>query len=180
MQTKHAEHRISPRTLVTRLNQLPETYRGITLSGGEPLDQSRALDAFFEEVHVFFPHWDIILFSGYTWKNLRKDSSRRKMVTRHVDLLIDGPYQQAIPSRHPLAGSGNQRLIALSRKGESLLHDCDLMVNTAWNLGVPSQSRLGFSMPAFLIGILSPEQRRQVHQMLGVRSGEPHHRKQVT
>jgi hypothetical protein len=58
-----------------------------------------------------------------------------------TDLLIDGPFVLARRSlEHPFVGSLNQRLIALSEKGDRLLEDIVMPV------GVPPVERIRFGV----------------------------------
>ncbi len=106
-------------TLVRRMAALdlllPLT--GITISGGEPVDQAEALGEMLEALHRSKPEWDIILYSGYTLREIERMEPGARRLLSLVDILIDGPYVSGSPSSHPLAGSGNQGIHPLSPRG---------------------------------------------------------------
>ncbi len=99
--------------------------RGITLSGGEPFMQAGPLAQLAQAVHA--EGGDVVTYTGYRLEQLvaRADQeSGVQALLAETDLLIDGPFVLARRSlEHPFVGSLNQRLIALSEKGEQLLED---------------------------------------------------------
>lgn len=169
-QTRNVRQRISPTILFEHLRSLDRSFRGLTISGGEPLDQPAGLELLLRLVRQEASEWDVILYTGYKWKNLSPDARRHRVITEGVDLLIDGPFCDHLPSRHPLTGSGNQTLIAISNKGRALLHDSQTLPASNWDLG-----RFSFDTwnpvlidggQHFLIGVLDPVTRRAVHRRM--------------
>ena len=112
------------------ISRLLELYRknplirGITFSGGEPFLQAGPLAQLARAVHA--EGCDIVTY--------------RALLTE-TDLLIDGPFVLARRSlEHPFVGSLNQRLIALSEKGDRLLEDIVMP------LGVQPVERIRFGV----------------------------------
>lgn len=93
-------------------NALDKPYiRGITISGGNPLDQSNEIFLLVCEITKKFPTKDVWLYSGYTYEELRHSREKMKALCG-VDVLVDGPYieeQRDITLK--FRGSKNQRLI---------------------------------------------------------------------
>ena len=93
-------------------NALDKSYiRGITISGGNPLDQSHDIFLLINEIQEKFPNKDIWLYSGYTYEEICKSKEMFKVVS-NIDILVDGPYiegQRDITLK--FRGSKNQRLI---------------------------------------------------------------------
>lgn len=104
---------------------------GVTLTGGDPFEQPEALLRFlhlidtsedFEEgaLKLDLPK-GIICFTGYTLEEIFElpgaegDAARRCL--NHIDLLIDGRFEQDKRVDHVLAGSSNQRFHFLDRPG---------------------------------------------------------------
>jgi anaerobic ribonucleoside-triphosphate reductase activating protein len=102
---------------------------GLTVSGGEPLEQAPHLVQLLELVRE--QPWDlsIALFSGYseteldrgnylcfplTWRTLKRGLWRR--IRRTLDFAVLGRYNRLAPSRDPLITSGNQRLRLYSER----------------------------------------------------------------
>ena len=89
--------------------------RGITISGGNPLDQAGEIFYLICEIKRKFPTKDIWLYSGYTYEDLRQSREKMKVVVS-VDVLVDGPYieeQRDITLK--FRGSKNQRLIDVKK-----------------------------------------------------------------
>ena len=92
---------------------------GVTLLGGEPFEQAGPLGELARTARAL--GLSVIAFTGYTIEELqaREDPSTNELLG-HIDLLIDGPYQEALRDfSRPWAGSSNQRFLFLSdRYGE--------------------------------------------------------------
>ena len=95
-----------------------EALEGITISGGEPFDQPKALAALLDALHLWrrtsaLP-LDILCYSGYPLKTLQK---RHAALLQKLDALIPEPYVDAAPLTQLWRGSANQSLILLSPLG---------------------------------------------------------------
>ncbi|MBI4422676.1 MAG: radical SAM protein [Elusimicrobia bacterium] len=96
--------------LAGRINRA-SGLRGITLSGGEPLEQPEALR---ELLSLLDPRLDRVLFTGFAWPEIQGDP-RRAALAREVDLLVAGRYLAARRSEGaPWAGSENKTVLALT------------------------------------------------------------------
>ena len=102
--------------------------RGITLSGGEPMDQARQLLPLAKS--VIGRSRDIVIFSGYTFEQLLEMSEKRPEIKELLSLsflLVDGQYmeeQRDLTLR--FCGSRNQRLIDVAKSlkaGAAVLSD---------------------------------------------------------
>ena len=82
---------------------------GLTISGGEPFEQSVSLAELCKLVHQ---HSDlsILAYTGYELEILQKRSSADRMFLEQLDLLIDGEYRQELRGPYLWRGSANQRL----------------------------------------------------------------------
>ncbi|MBS7224842.1 MAG: anaerobic ribonucleoside-triphosphate reductase activating protein [Clostridiaceae bacterium] len=86
---------------------------GLTLSGGDPLFPGNREDIFAlcREVKAKFPAKTIWLYTGYEWEDVRE-----LPVMQFVDVLVDGPYIEAVRNTGLLwRGSGNQRVIDVQK-----------------------------------------------------------------
>lgn len=97
---------------------------GITISGGEPFLQGEALAFLGEEIHKL--GGNVITYTGYTHMELIKlqmNTPSVKKLLQETDLLVDGPFilDERTVDR-PFIGSANQKIISLSKRGDSLLH----------------------------------------------------------
>lgn len=80
---------------------------GITISGGEPMIQAKALYELVEKVRQLRPELTVIVFSGFRLEELKSEDQRR--LVGSIDLLIDGEYVDALNEGRGLRGSSNQR-----------------------------------------------------------------------
>ena len=103
---------VAPRDLAQRIMAL-DGIDGVTFTGGEPFLQSAglaALAALLGERGL-----SVVTFTGYTLEQLRlSQDPDQQMLLARTDLLVDGPYVEALRDRLPLRGSTNQRLHYLS------------------------------------------------------------------
>lgn len=85
-------------------------HDGLSLSGGDPLHpQNRA--AILQLCQAFkarYPQKNIWLWTGYLFEEI----SELELV-RYLDVVIDGKYQQDLPTVKPWRGSDNQRMFRL-------------------------------------------------------------------
>jgi anaerobic ribonucleoside-triphosphate reductase activating protein len=86
---------------------------GITMSGGEPLDQTEQLVALLTDLRgrPRLTDKDRLLYTGYAYSTV---SGRHAAVLPLVDAIISGPYVASKPSDHPWIGSANQVLTLLT------------------------------------------------------------------
>ena len=102
---------------------------GITLSGGEPFDQPKALGALLDALVAWRREcgleFDILCYSGYRVEKLRKDHPR---LLGRIDALMCDPYVESLATARPWRGSDNQRLVPLTALGHSRY---DAYVDTA-------------------------------------------------
>lgn len=102
--------------------------KGVTFSGGEPLDQPEALNEFAEMLKSKGYH--IIVFSGYTYEQILKDPKKFE-VLKKIDVLIDGRFDIKLRSLSlNFRGSSNQRVINVQ---ESLKRENNEVVLMGWD-----------------------------------------------
>jgi anaerobic ribonucleoside-triphosphate reductase activating protein len=96
-----------------RLLDLCGDHDGLSLSGGDPLlpANREAIADLCRRFKDRYPHKDIWLWTGYLYEEVEGLEW-----LRDVDVLIDGPYRQDLPTMLPWRGSDNQRLLDLARR----------------------------------------------------------------
>jgi anaerobic ribonucleoside-triphosphate reductase activating protein len=152
--------------LLRRILAIRLPLDGITLTGGEPVDQANAISGLLDRLFTERPEWNTLLFTGYTLDEiLGRDESARRLL-RLTDILVDGPFRQKVPAAHPLAGSGNQRVHYLSQRGRKLMAEVEGTPAGAFELGIGS----GFTH--MLIGIGKPAKRAALIQALSKQDSE--------
>lgn len=92
-----------------------QQIEGITLSGGEPLEQPAAVLDFLQRIAAM--HLSVVLFSGCTLAEIQNQPLGPEIL-RHVDILVAGPFVQSRPAKEPLLGSANQTVHFLSNRYE--------------------------------------------------------------
>ena len=101
---------------------------GLTVSGGEPLEQAEALEALVTELRKEIPGLSVGLFSGYTERELARGHFRSgdlcpthrtkswQNIRRCLDFAVLGRFNKGLPSRLPLVSSSNQELVLISSR----------------------------------------------------------------
>lgn len=93
---------------------------GITISGGEPFDQPKALAKLLDGLHrwrnMLTRPFDILCYSGYRLEKLQKEHAA---LLAKLDAIICDPFVEALPTARWWRGSDNQRLIVLSELGQA-------------------------------------------------------------
>ena len=84
----------------------PEGPPGVTISGGEPLDQREALLDLLERLNVRGAR-DILIYSGYVKEKVLAACPR---LPELVAALVDGPFIRGAATASPWKGSENQTL----------------------------------------------------------------------
>jgi len=79
---------------------------GITLSGGEPLLQAKELSILAKAVQG--AGLTVMIFTGYSKMPSNPDVQK---LLRYTDMVIAGKFDPTKPSKVPLIGSSNQRVI---------------------------------------------------------------------
>ena len=88
---------------------------GITISGGDPLEQEyELLELLFLLKEIKLPK-GIILFTGFSRNEIRENPIREKCL-QYIDVLIDGRYEKNLKVNLSLRGSSNQEFYFFSNK----------------------------------------------------------------
>lgn len=91
--------------------------RGVTTSGGDPFYRNNR--AHLHETVKSIRGWcgskrDIWIYTGYLYEDLMKDDLCKDILSM-ADVLVDGPYVDALKDTLKFRGSSNQRIIDLSK-----------------------------------------------------------------
>ena len=105
-------------TMQEILYDLSKPYiKGLTLSGGHPLDPHNAPKVLeiVKRVKMVFPNKDIWIYSGYEWEDIIKDKTLREIL-KYTDVLVDGAYVDELRDISlAFRGSSNQRIIDVEK-----------------------------------------------------------------
>jgi anaerobic ribonucleoside-triphosphate reductase activating protein len=105
---------------------------GVTISGGEPMQQAGALLAFLQALRLRVPEISIGMFSGYTERELASgvflsrdanpashQANLWRAIRLHLDFAVLGRFNSHRPTHQPLVSSQNQALLLLSDRHSS-------------------------------------------------------------
>lgn len=151
-------------TVAKLINQIVEWYPvadGITISGGEPFEQSDALFELIREIKQRF-QGDILVYSGYEWDVIE---DRVKRMNPYIDALISEPFKVEIPQTLMLRGSDNQQLHLLTPLGKTLFKQYQRVItpeDKKLDLAFDEQGRL------FLAGIPERDDMSRLSQLLAL------------
>lgn len=101
-------------TIIAEMKKNP-LLDGITLSGGEPFEQSEGFGELARRAQVAGYH--VMTYTGYTYEALlaQKDQPWQRLLEQ-TDLLVDGRFEVAQKSlRLKFRGSQNQRIIDVKK-----------------------------------------------------------------
>lgn len=90
---------------------------GLTISGGEPFDQSAAVAALVRTVRRAGPV-EVLVYSGYDREEIAGSSSASADLLSEIDLLVAGRFVAEQPNLLPWRGSDNQVVHFLSPRAE--------------------------------------------------------------
>lgn len=107
--------RLTPHEILERLDL--DGISGLTFSGGEPMEQAGGLAA-LARLARGKKDLSVICFTGYRYERLVKNPPNIGVTAllQEIDVLIDGPFVQALNDSKGLRGSTNQRVIHLTPK----------------------------------------------------------------
>lgn len=91
--------------------------RGLTVSGGDPLEQPQALLPFLERVRDSFD--DILVYTGYELSEIMDGAAGEMGIEclRYIDVLIDGRYKKSLNTPDcVLRGSSNQKIHFINKE----------------------------------------------------------------
>ncbi len=98
---------------------------GVTISGGEPFEQPKALRVLLDGLIAWRVEtgldFDILCYSGMPLRRLRE---RHAPLLERLDALIPEPFVQSQPRTHAWRGSANQPLVLLSERARARYAVC--------------------------------------------------------
>ena len=115
---------IDVKSILKEIAEERNLLTGVTISGGEPFMQSKALKLLLKG--IVERGLDVICYTGFLYEEL-KDSNNKDIqeMLRYIDILIDGKYIEELNTGSYLRGSDNQRIIHLKntyKKYEKLMN----------------------------------------------------------
>lgn len=103
-------------TEVTTAVRADAALTGVTISGGEPLEQADAVAELLAGLRsAGNTELDVLLYTGYTWRRVLRDHAE---VLSNVDAVIPEPFVAALAPGQVWRGSSNQPLMLLTELAE--------------------------------------------------------------
>ena len=103
---------------------LAEPVTGLSISGGEPMLQAGALANLVAVLRQERPKMDVICFTGFQLGQLLLSGNADvERLLGMADVLIDGPYVEALNDNRGLRGSSNQVVHRLTKRGKQMVFD---------------------------------------------------------
>lgn len=94
-----------------------EHIKGLSILGGEPLDQGVELLNLIQEIKNKFPNKNIWLWTGYKILN-NKLTTIQKAIISYCDFIVDGQFEESLKNPRLLfRGSSNQIIYENDKKG---------------------------------------------------------------
>lgn len=107
-QAFNAGNSVEVEKLFRRIINISEPIEGVTISGGEPLDQRRPLLALLKQIREN-TYYSIILFTGYTWEEIQFFPETPELLAC-IDVIIAGRFNAERRIAANLIGSTNKTL----------------------------------------------------------------------
>lgn len=135
-----ANQEVRATSLAKEVIRIHETFDAdeITITGGDPLEQSEELEKFLVEIRPQFD--DVLLYTGFTLDEVKAvlGKQRYEKLRRLVDVLVDGRYDDSKNDGGlALRGSSNQRIVffseGLKKKYEEYMSCGRAVQNIAYN-----------------------------------------------
>lgn len=117
---EYGQGKLLTQNMNTICNLFTDNLDGITISGGDPLDQTETsiqqLTTFCQLFKRQYPTKTIWLYSGDTWEHFYKDN---KDLLKYIDIVVDGRFDKdKKDTTLKFCGSTNQRLIDVQKSLE--------------------------------------------------------------
>jgi anaerobic ribonucleoside-triphosphate reductase activating protein len=96
-----------------------DTNSGLTLLGGEPMENAEDLLELVQAVRRAVPEKSIWVYSGFLYEEILAQPARKALLEA-CDVLVDGPFVDALkdPGLY-FRGSSNQRIIDVAKSREA-------------------------------------------------------------
>lgn len=128
MQERKEPSKKSVAELFSTIKEASQGLDGITISGGEPFEQAESLYKLLQLIRKE-THLDIMVYSGYTIEELRRQGKVAENLLSVIDILIDGRFEEKNTNRKLWRGSDNQRFHILSERAKRYSHYADAEYN---------------------------------------------------
>lgn len=106
----------------------PPYIKGLTLSGGDPMDSAQEVLGVISRIKEKFPEKDIWLYTGYSMLQVM-GSREKQVILPYIDYLVDGEYRQDLRDV-TLAFRGSKNQVIWHRNGDNIFTVIDMDKHT--------------------------------------------------
>ncbi|MFQ8891121.1 MAG: 4Fe-4S single cluster domain-containing protein [Clostridium sp.] len=106
---------ISNEELINIIRKEEKNISGVTISGGEPFIQIEELYSLIKMIKEK-TNLDIMVYSGYIYKDIVSKFSKYKEIFNMIDIFIDGDYVENLNNNSLYKGSDNQKIYFFTEK----------------------------------------------------------------
>ena len=118
------KYEMSIREISEKLRKLKKFKQdGITISGGDPFDQTNGLLNVLKICHEL-NFSEILVYSGYDFSLLKR---KYDDILKYIDILISGPFIESLPTNKIWRGSDNQEILLISERSMKKYRNRDLV-----------------------------------------------------
>lgn len=147
---RHGRGKTSVAEVIERLKGWEGVADGVTITGGEPFEQSSALVELVRRIDQEFD-LDVLVYTGYPRAQVQ---GTLDLVAGCIDALVSEPFDHWETDVLPIRGSDNQILHFLTSRGTSLFSEYDTPSDnptldamfdrdgTVWFCGIPKRDDL--------------------------------------
>jgi len=131
----------TPVTLYKWLENIGE-IEGVTITGGEPFEQSiEPLEIFLQLVKNDPRQLSIMCYTGKLMMELQNDDKIANIL-KYIDILVDGPYVHELNDGHRWKGSSNQRIYPLNENYTNIVQDAENSFDREIEISLSSDMQL--------------------------------------
>ena len=87
-----------------------EGTEGITLSGGEPFQQTRQVLELVKAIKILEPDWTVFLFTGYRLNEVKEMGEKAVLLLHALDIVVTGRFRKELRRHAKWRSSGNQEV----------------------------------------------------------------------
>lgn len=104
---------VTTEDVINRIKQNIGIIRGVTYSGGDPMEQPHSLLVLTKEIKKL--NLNIWCYTGYTYEEIIENEDKYKLL-KEIDVLVDGPFLMKLKDEGlKYKGSSNQRIIDVQK-----------------------------------------------------------------
>lgn len=155
------EHAFSIAEIIEIMRPLLPLCSGITISGGEPFQQAKALAKLISTLKEEYDP-EIMIYTGHTLDEIYTLGEVSHLLLPLIDILVDGRFYENLSNQKLWRGSDNQRIYLLSKRAQVYGSLNEAIYPKKRTLQIEFSQNLGLR----IIGIPEREFKKQIRENL--------------